>query len=169
MDKKIKFILIFIILTILCILFFLFFRHQNTKPDSSISTNISTNINEITNNNQTIDINNQLDISKIKLEIDFNTLTPSGAKIIITDTNTSPATYGEWFEIEKENNSKWEELTPINKDYSFTSLGWLIGENKSLEHYVDWSDLYGILSSGHYRIVKKIDENNKIYAEFNIE
>lgn len=48
------------------------------------------------------------------------------------------------------------KLEPITDDYAFTDIAWLIGEDNTLEDKVDWSDLYGELEDGRYRLVKRI-------------
>ena len=97
-------------------------------------------------------------------------VSPSGATIIIKDTNDKPFVYGEWYKIEKESNGKWYEVKTIIDDYGFEDIGYLIKENsknKELTLNVDWKWLYGELPTGQYRLLKQVD-NKYISVEFDI-
>ncbi len=109
--------------------------------------------------------------SQISLSIKDNTLTKAGATIIISDISEQENTYGEWFRIDKKTNGFWEELRPINDNYVFKDIAFKIGENHQLEMNTDWSELYGELEPGEYRLVKDFYNNSHIYlaVEFTIE
>ena len=109
--------------------------------------------------------------SKISLSIKKDTITKTGATIIISDISEQENTYGEWFRIDKKTNGFWEELKPIDDNYVFTDIAYKIGENHQLEMNTDWSKLYGELEPGEYRIVKELYDNGDIYlaVEFTIE
>ena len=97
-------------------------------------------------------------------------VSPSGATIIIKDTNDKPFEYGEWYKIEKESNGKWYEVETIIDDYGFEDIGYLIEENsknKEITLNVDWKWLYGELPTGQYRLLKQVD-NKYISVEFDI-
>ena len=97
-------------------------------------------------------------------------VSPSGATIIIKDTNDKPFVYGEWYKIEKESNGKWYEVKTIIDDYGFEDIGYLIEENsknKEITLNVDWKWLYGELPTGQYRLLKQVD-NKYISVEFDI-
>lgn len=108
------------------------------------------------------------EIPNVSIRI-FN-VSPTGATIIIKDTNNKPFVYGEWYKIEKENNDKWYEVKTIIDAYGFEDIGYLIEENsknKEITLSIDWEWLYGELPSGQYRLLKQVD-NQYISVEFDI-
>lgn len=111
--------------------------------------------------------------SKTSLSIKKDTLTKTGATIVISDVTNQENTYGTWFRIDKKIDSFWEELTPISDEYGFEEVAYLIGKDNKLEMNTDWSKLYGELEKGEYRLVKNLydNDNNNIYlaVEFTIE
>ena len=100
--------------------------------------------------------------------IKTETLTNQSATIIITNRNTFQIGYDEWFRIDKKQEGKWIEQEIINKDYIVNALAYLIKGDSNSEHKVDWSNLYGKLSNGQYRLVKKVNEKY-ISVEFTID
>lgn len=109
--------------------------------------------------------------SKVSLSLKKDTLTKTGATIIISDISEQENTYGEWFRIEKKTNQFWEELKPIDDNYAFKDIAYKIGENHRLEMNIDWSKLYGELEKGEYRLIKTLYDVGDIYlsVEFTIE
>ena len=109
--------------------------------------------------------------SKISLSIKKDTLTKTGATIVISDISEQENTYGEWFRIDKKIDGFWEELTPVSDEYGFEEVAYLIGKDNKLEMNTDWSELYGELEKGEYRLVKEIYNNGRTYltVEFTIE
>lgn len=80
--------------------------------------------------------------------------------------------HGEWFRIDKEEKGEWKEAKIINDEYSFIAIGWIIKPNGEFEDKIDWSNLYGELKEGNYRIVKEVYSNGnkkELYAKFTIE
>ena len=72
-------------------------------------------------------------------------LSPTGATVIITDQNKEPYTYGEWYQIEKEENGKWYKLKTMVEEYGFNDLGYLVNEHYQVKFVIDWEWLYGKL------------------------
>lgn len=91
----------------------------------------------------------------------------TGATLIIKDTNDIPYTYGEWYKIEQNVDSKWHEIKTIIDNYGFNSIGYLPDENNLVKLVINWEWLYGKLSKGNYRILKEVD-NKYISVEFNL-
>ncbi len=106
-------------------------------------------------------------IKKVSMKIKENTLTKTSATIVITDENTIPYFWGESYIIEKNIFGNWWTKVPLIAGYSETPMS-LRGENGITEMKIDWSDRYGELKEGKYRIVKYANEG-EIYAEFTIE
>ena len=110
--------------------------------------------------------------AKVSLFIKKDTLTKTGATVIISDISEQEHTYGEWFRIDKKIDGFWEELKPIDNNYGFNDIGLIVGENNQLEIDTDWSKIYGKLEKGEYRLIKELyDNDSKIYlsVEFTIE
>lgn len=94
-------------------------------------------------------------------------ISPTGATIIIKDTNKNPYTYGEWYKIEKETDGKWHDVKTIIDNYSFNDLGYLVDKNNEVKFVIEWKWLYGELPLGSYRILKQVN-NQYISIEFGI-
>ena len=178
--KKWFFVVISIVILIILVAIFFYTReYKNTKNKKINNYNfIKSNENTITNNNTIINNennipnNNDRSVKNVKMEIKEGTLNKNGASIIIKDTNLYPFSYGYWFKIEKKVNNNWQEPKIINHEYSFPALGFNINNTGKFETNVKWTDLYGALDKGTYRLIKKVydNEENEIYfsVEFNI-
>lgn len=70
---------------------------------------------------------------------------------------------GEYFSIEKKNGNQWEALD-AKDDVAFEDIGILIPKEEGVSHEYDWTDLYGELEPGDYRINVKVWAGNKEYA-----
>ena len=107
--------------------------------------------------------------SDVTMTIREGTLTRTSATIIIKDNNKEHG-YGENYSIEKKENEEWKPVKQIGTYFvNAVSIGTLTGE---LKFNLDWSERYGELENGEYRIVKTLDtEGGKIelYAKFTIE
>ena len=118
-------------------------------------------------------IENKIEISNlegISMDIKDGTLTNTGVTVIITDITGNKNTYGEYYHIEKLiNSNEWQIIDVIYEgNYGFNLIGYHVNEFNKLEFHSDWSNLYGKLSKGIYRLVKEV--NNKYFAvEFEIK
>lgn len=101
------------------------------------------------------------------VSINIFDISPTGATIIIKDTNKNPYTYGSWYKIEKNVDGKWYELKTIINDYGFTSIGYLPDKNNEIKFIIDWEWLYGKIPLGSYRILKEVG-HQYISIEFSI-
>ena len=108
---------------------------------------------------------------KVNLKIKEDTLTNTGATVIITDTNELPYSYGEAYKIQILENNEWKDI--IARDgYAFNDLAYNTDENGKLEMKINWNDLYGSLKSGEYKLSKEIGDYNNpeiISVEFEIK
>ena len=108
---------------------------------------------------------------KVNLKIKEDTLTNTGATVIITDTNELPYSYGEAYKIQKLENNEWKDIK--TKDgYVFNDLAYNTDENGKLEMKINWNNLYGSLKSGEYKLSKEIgdyDNPEIISVEFEIK
>ena len=84
------------------------------------------------------------------VSMSISAITPTGAKLLIKDTNENK-------EIETKSGSDWYELQTKIENYGFHELGYLPNENGELTFNVDWERLYGNLKQGTYRIIKEVN------------
>ena len=105
----------------------------------------------------------------ITMTIKDGSLTPTSAIVVIRDTRIKHYTYGEWFRIDYKKDDEWEKLEPITDDIKFYMIGYDVDENNELEMETNWEWLYGTLSPGEYRLVKRLENNTEIYTEFTIK
>ena len=98
----------------------------------------------------------------------LNDVTPTGATVVIQDSNPEPFVYGEWYVIEQQKDGVWYEVKTKITDYGFNEIGWLTDEQGQLTMNVDWEWLYGKLPAGQYRILKQAG-TQVIGAAFSIE
>ena len=122
--------------------------------------------------------NKDKDSTKNKSEdITFNikkeTLTKDGATFIIKNNTDKSYYYGENYTLERKESNKWTTLK-LKDDIAWIDIIYNLEEKEETEIKVTWSDIYGILSKGKYRVVKNLNEvkesnTKKIYAEFEIK
>ena len=110
--------------------------------------------------------NEEYTLECVTMKLKDNTLTKSGTTIIITDNNEIKYTYEEYYKLEKRIDHIWYELKP-NSDVFFNEMGYLVDDNNELEMDIDWSKTYGNLTSGKYRIIKRIYDGE--YKYFSVE
>lgn len=143
--KKVIILLCIILAIIIIIVGILYFKNNGL---SFLNSNIKNDVNIEENG----DVENASDISMV---IKDGTLTPSGATVVLTNSYG----YDRWFRIDKEENGEWKEAQTINDNYSFTAEAYLTNGNSEVEIPIDWTDLYGTLENGKYRIVKRAFNN----------
>lgn len=143
---------------------------DNTIVDNVINDN---SIDDNSINNQIIDSPQNLDIiakdkAKVSIEIKSGTLSTLGATIIITDKNISPYTWKPGYKLQMKKDGKWTDLEPLH-EITFDEAPFVLNENSKFEEVIDWTEDYGEVSAGDYRIVKSVYYNeNKFdfFAEF---
>lgn len=178
---------IFILLII--ILFFIFFKnsHYTIFNGNSTTSNLSTSYNysntfstaiepyipDNTIKNSSINtinynyVNNGhiIDYNQVSLSIKPNTLSRYGATLVITDTSENKNSFNKWYRIDKKENTEWIELETLNSNVNiYEENSFFTDSNGILEFKMDWSNLYGELKNGIYRIVKE----NNLTVEFEI-
>lgn len=127
---------------------------------------LNSNIENVANIEENGNVENASDSSMV---IKDGTLTPSGATVVLTNSYG----YDRWFRIDKEENGEWKEAETINDNYSFTAEAYLTNGNSEVEIPIDWTDLYGTLENGKYRIVKRafnnLNREEYVSVEFTID
>lgn len=92
----------------------------------------------------------------INIEVIKNSVSTSGAAILITDNNENKYPWKEDYILQIKENNSWKDLKTIaNTD--FNEVDYVLNENNQIEQKIDWSKSYGMLSKGTYRIIKPVD------------
>ena len=102
----------------------------------------------------------------ISLGIVDNSVSETGAKLILKNDNVNDITFGECYAIEVMQDEEWRK---INVEISFNEIAFLLKSSESFEINLDWSESYGKLSPGKYRIIKEVyleEESSFVSAEF---
>ena len=107
----------------------------------------------------------QTQVENVTFQI--SAISPTGATLIITDTNPEPYLYGEWYKIQRLTDGQWQDLPHIIDNAGFTMIGYLPDENGQVKFSINWEWLYGVLPSGTYRIFKEVG-SQQISVEFAI-
>lgn len=110
----------------------------------------------------------------VSLYIKENTLTNSGATLILQNNSDVEVQYGNPYEIEIKKDNEWHK---INVELNFNLPAYVLKSNESKEWEFSWENGYGKLASGDYRIIKSIDIEKEdgtfdtfyVSAEFTIE
>ena len=112
----------------------------------------------------------------ITLSIKEDSLTNTGATLLLINNSDKTYSYGNPFWIEKEQDGKWYKLE-VKEGIAFTLPAYGIKSGEVKEWNLDWENMYGKLASGTYRIVKDVSyqyekDNYKTFnlsVEFNID
>lgn len=188
MKKRLKIILIILVIIVMALLgiVYLIKINNNSERETYSYTNITEKQNYVENVTHVIldgnipnttmniiDYEEQVKrrtIDKVSMTIKEGTLTKKGATLIIIDNNDIPYEYGKSFIINVKENEEWKILEQEN-DAIFTLEGYYARDGK-LQMQTDWSEIYGELKKGEYRIGKELyidGEYKYIWAEFTIE
>ena len=99
--------------------------------------------------------------------IQISDISPSGATVIITDTNPEPYVYGEWFKLQRKTEGGWQDVPTVIDNYGFHEIGYLPNNKGEVTFVINWEWLYGKLPAGTYRIFKEVNRQ-EIFIEFEI-
>ena len=99
---------------------------------------------------------NELD--GVSMTIEKDTLTRTGATVIISDYGREKNVYGEFYRIDKKENGEWKELKKAHTQ-GFNDMAYFTDSDGKLEFKCDWEYMYGKLEKGEYRIVKSAFPN----------
>lgn len=109
----------------------------------------------------------------ITLLLHEDTLTPSGASFEIVNTSGIDGYSGETYHIEKYKENQWKMCDYISDNVGFQDMRWNVNDGISYSFAVDWSNIYGRLDNGSYRLVKDVSFSENISVEtvcyFNIQ
>ncbi len=94
-----------------------------------------------------------------------------GATIAIVNSSAYEYFTGEYYLLEQFANNDWMRMQPID-DVAFNAIGYFINGLATLEMNIDWTDYYGVLKPGRYRVGKNVADGDQayiMYAEFVIK
>lgn len=110
----------------------------------------------------------------VSLSIKENTLSKTGATLILKNNSDVDVEYGNPYKIEIKKDGKWHK---INVELNFTLPAFELKSKETKELELNWKNGYGKLAPGDYRIIKSIDIQKEdgtfdtfyVSAEFTIE
>lgn len=94
-------------------------------------------------------------------------ISPTGATLVITDTNAEPYLYGEWYKIQRLTDGQWMDVPHVIDNAAFNAMGYIPDANGEVKFTINWEWLYGKLPSGAYRLWKQVGDK-ECYIEFSI-
>lgn len=97
----------------------------------------------------------------VTLEIDKDTLSKVGVTLIITDNNEKSYGWGQGYIVQKKVNNEWNDLEP-NEPMVVNDIAYTLDENNQWKYKIDWSNYYGKLENGTYRIKKNVYDDGYI-------
>ena len=115
----------------------------------------------------------------VSLEIKKETLTSNGLTLIIKNDSEYDYTYGPDYYLEKLENGNWVEPQTLTGDpLTWNSIAYTLKAGETKEEVIDFKYSYGELTSGNYRIIKRVfrdedipiteDKIEKIMVDFKI-
>lgn len=117
------------------------------------------------------------------LALSADQISPNGLRLTCTQAGyfyLGQLITGRHFWLEKQTDSGWEMLTPVNNNAAFTTEALLIRNNGTTSWNVNWTDIYGALAPGNYRLGKNVtmipndkltqeEESRDYYVAFTVE
>lgn len=111
---------------------------------------------------------------EVSLSIKENTLSNTGATLILKNGSNEVIQYGNPYELEIKSVGKWHK---INVQLFFNEPAFSLKPNETKEIKLSWENGYGKLTTGDYRIIKNISsekedgtfDNFYVAAEFTIK
>lgn len=99
--------------------------------------------------------------NNVKIEVIESSISPTGVTILITDNNKHCYAWGEQFSIQEKINGQWQDLKYITDTVAFNEIAYAL-KNNQLTLKINWTNYYGELSNGTYRIVKQVYDGKYI-------
>ncbi len=126
------------------------------------------------NGEVTDDSTHQFTADDFIMRIDNPYVTPHSTELfytmtVLNDVPDAEITYGESFVIEQHNeDGSWTRALPASELTAFTLMAYHIYGHSVCESIPINNDLYGSLSEGHYRLLKYINGDIPVTAEFDV-
>lgn len=106
-----------------------------------------------------------------QISVDESAVTPTGITYTISNQSDKDLSYGQDYSLQKEKDGRWYLVEPENLVAITLELLWLPAGNTDT-YEISWENSYGKLSSGHYRIIKNVSDDEAGYylaGEFDVE
>ena len=115
------------------------------------------------------------------IQLTASKVTSSGLTLVCNQSGGQPTgnlQTGSPYWLEVQINTEWVPVEMLSSEYErgWTQEAWIIPMNNSIEWVVNWTELYGNLPAGKYRIGKEIMDfrgtgdydTNTYYANFEV-
>ena len=104
-------------------------------------------------------------MSGVELSVDPESVSPTGLTFTITNSKAGMIEYSPRFHIEKKGLFGWRKLAEL--PLSVPAVEYIVTANSSRNIDFDWTQRYGRLYRGTYRVVVQV-KNMYLAAEFTI-
>lgn len=102
------------------------------------------------------------DKSKVIVEVLLDTVTSTGATIIVTDKNEDSYGWGKSYKLQRKIDGDWKDLKS-RTEMTFEEIAYALDGNGQFKQNIDWTRFYSELDKGTYRIVKDTYDKGYIY------
>lgn len=87
-------------------------------------------------------------------------VTDHSLKLELTNETDLDVQYGDDYllEVLDEESGGWAQVSYLDPDIAFHDIAYPVGKGEVSTWEVDWTDMYGTLDAGEYRIVKKVHD-----------
>lgn len=150
MNKLSKILLVIIVILVIALSVMTYGFFQWREYYVSCATRMYEMIEELTNQENGY---HRTSDGMVTVSMMQDSVTPTGAKIMITDYNEHPYPWREHYVIRRKENDAWKDIEKV-ADTDFSMDVYQLNENHQMEEMIDWSKYYGILQPGTYRIEK---------------
>lgn len=114
------------------------------------------------------------DAEGLALTVADGSVSATGATILLANTTDREWEFGQEYWIEKKEGGEWKELKSL-RSRAYNALSYLLKPHSTREESYSFSDIYGHLTSGEYRLVKELLrersggwESRYVAAEFSV-
>lgn len=98
----------------------------------------------------------------VTLTVDEESASVSGITYTISNQSDKDVSFGQDYILQMEKDGKWYQVEPKGGIAITMELLW-VPAGTTDTHEIIWNDSYGKLSSGHYRVVKNVSDNEAGY------
>lgn len=156
MDKLSK-ILFFIIIVLVIIFAIVFINDRKeialykdiVKSDDNLMESYSTTIQTLRRKLEKYTTSDE----NVLIEVLEHSIKDSGITVLIKDKNSIPYEWKEEYYLETKVKDEWKSVEKIENANSFNMESYVLDTNGEVEREIDWSNIYGQLSAGTYRIL----------------
>ncbi len=146
-------------------------KYNDTKSTNSYTPeNTLQNSNNINTKHETVnqqELENRT-VENVKVEILEDTISKTGATVIITDNNEISFSWNkELFRIEQKKEGNWSEVNPNRDGFDLLLIGYGRDENNQFKFALDWEEYYGSLENGIYRVAEMPTDAKGVIAYSN--